>query len=74
MAKKGYKHKTIAFKLDDPEDMKLYDELQKEAYGDFSKVTKDMWRDRLIALRIKPLSDEVMKASEEFKRKAWERD
>lgn len=47
MAKKGYKHKTIAFKLDDPEDMALYDKLQKEAYGDFSRITKEMWEKRL---------------------------
>lgn len=47
MAKKGYKHKTIAFKLDDPEDMKLYHELQSKAYGEFSKVTKDMWTNKL---------------------------
>src|SRR5690554_7075966 len=31
MAKKGYKHKTIAFKLDDPEDMKLYDRLDRKS-------------------------------------------
>lgn len=47
MAKKGYKHKTIAFKLDDLEDMKLYHELQSKAYGDFSRITKEMWEKRL---------------------------
>lgn len=42
-----FKRKNVTFKVDDPEEMKLYNELQKVAHGDFSRITKDMWRERL---------------------------
>lgn len=47
MAKKGYLLKNIAFKEDDPDDMKLYLELQSKAHGDFSRISKELWREWL---------------------------
>ena len=39
--------KTLKFEQEDPKEKELYDKLQALPHGEFSKVTKEMWTERL---------------------------
>ena len=43
----GYKRKNVTFKESDTNDMKLHNELKKVPHGEFSRITKEMWLERL---------------------------
>lgn len=42
-----YINKPVNFKKKEPDDMKLHNELKKLPHGDFSRITKQMWEERL---------------------------
>lgn len=46
--KEKHYHKSVNFKHNDVNDMKLYEELKKLPHGEFSKRTKELWRKELI--------------------------
>lgn len=40
--------KTLKFEINDPEEKMLYDNLQRLPHGEFSRITKQIWRERLL--------------------------
>lgn len=43
----GYKRKNVTFKESDANDMMLHNKLKQIPHGDFSRITKEMWKKRL---------------------------
>jgi hypothetical protein len=42
-----YLHKSVTFNKEDTEDMKLHKRLTKLGHGEFNRVTKAMWKERM---------------------------